>query len=34
MAIALQCAAIVGGIFAGMELFEWATGSEVSFGFR
>jgi hypothetical protein len=34
VAIALQCAAIVGGIFAGMELFEWATGSKVSFGFR
>jgi hypothetical protein len=34
VSIALQCAAIVGGIFAGMELFEWATGSKVSFGFR
>ncbi|MEX0663378.1 MAG: hypothetical protein WD598_01255 [Acidimicrobiia bacterium] len=34
VAIALQCAAIVAGIFGGMELFEWATGSKVSFGFR
>jgi hypothetical protein len=34
VAIALQCAAIVAGIFGGIELFEWATDSKVSLGFR
>jgi hypothetical protein len=33
-AIGLQAVAVVAGLLGGMELFEWATGSSVSFGFR
>ena len=32
--IAVQIAAVVFGLWAGITLFEWATGSEVSIGFR
>jgi len=33
-AIVLQLAGIAAGIYFGMQLFEWVTGSKVSFGFR
>lgn len=33
-AIGLQLAGIASGIYGGMQLFEWATGSKVSLGFR
>ncbi|MSO78348.1 MAG: hypothetical protein EXQ79_01935 [Acidimicrobiia bacterium] len=33
-AIVLQLAGIAGGIYFGMQLFEWVTGSKVSLGFR
>jgi hypothetical protein len=31
--IVLQAVAIVVGIFVGIQLFEWATGTTVSLGF-
>jgi hypothetical protein len=34
LGIAIQIAAIVFGIWAGIQLVEWATGSSVSLGFR
>ncbi len=34
LAIGLHVAGIAAGIWAGIELFEWATGSSVSIGFR
>jgi hypothetical protein len=33
-AIVLQLAGIAGGIYGGIQLFEWVTGSNVSLGFR
>ncbi len=33
-AIVLQLAGIAAGIYFGMQLFEWVTGSKVSLGFR
>jgi hypothetical protein len=32
--IAVQIGAVVFGIWAGITLFEWATGTQVSIGFR
>ena len=32
--IAIQAAAIAAGLWCGIQLFEWATGSSVSIGFR
>ena len=34
LGIAIQIAAVVFGIWAGIQLVEWATGNQVSLGFR